>query len=213
MPNRLVTLDRNAYIASTAKIADPRSAGFAKMAMAWWDRHFSWSAEGCAALSSAEGVHLCYIFYKIDRYRTYITIHNIFTPLSQRRRGYAHELLKMVFDLAIAERVGRFRLTSVSRSLDFYLALDFVYWGVNSVGDYYCDLPLPPEGLDTLGASIAASDTRELVGKNLEAIYAKVNGNDAALTPEQGRILARDRVKMGEHYRLDDLFAAKNGSD
>ena len=208
-PYHLKQLDRTAYIASVATIQDPRTVNFANLALTWWDRHFGWSAQGAVVLSDAEQNHLCYVFYKIDRYREYMNIHNIFTPLDKRRKGYAHALLTMIFDLAIAGHVGRFKLCSVSRSLDFYLSLGFVYWGVNSVGDYYCDLPIPLKGLESLEAMIAASDTGGLIGKNLEAIYAKVNGNDASLTSEQSRILERDKIKMGESYLLDELSAIK----
>lgn len=206
-------LDRNAYIASVATIQDARTVKFANMSQGWWDKHYSWQAQGCVVLSNEEEMHLCYIFYQIDRYRMYMTIHNIFTPLAQRRKGYAHELLKMVFDVAVTGRVKRFKLTSISNSLDFYLSLGFVYWGVNSVGDYYCDLPLPVKGLDTLGVMIAGTTPLALAGKNMESIYTKVNGNAAGLSAEQGLILDSDKIKMGKSYMLEALQAMKKNSE
>jgi GNAT superfamily N-acetyltransferase len=209
----LKQLDRNAYIASVATIQDAKTVGFATMSLAWWDKHYSWQAHGCVVLCDAQERHLCYIFYQIDRYRMYMTIHNIFTPLAQRRKGYAHELLKMVFDLAIAGDVKRFKLSSVSRSLDFYLALGFVYWGINSVGDYYCDLPIPPEGLDTLDAMVRSSGIPALIGKNLEKICTKVGGMASGLSPAQRLILDSDKIKMGESYMLEALQAIKKRSE
>jgi hypothetical protein len=206
----LKSLDRNAYIDSVNTIADERSVRFATMSMKWWDRHFSWRAQGCTVLCDDKENHLCYLFYKIDRYNRYLTIHNIFTPLARRREGYAHELLKMVFELAIEKHVKRFKLDSISKSLDFYLALGFVYWGVNSVGDYYCDLPIPTAGLATLGAMVKRSDVQTLVGGSLEKIYAKVNGNDTALSCEQTLILDSDKQKMQGAYMLNTLLDARN---
>ncbi len=205
----LLHLDRNAYIASVATIQDPKTLKFADMSLKWWDRHFSWEAHGCVVLCDADNAHLCYIFYKIDRYRMYMTIHNIFTPLAYRRKGYAHALLNMVFDLAIARHVKRFKLDSISRSLDFYLALGFVYWGVNSVGDYHCDLPMPTEGLDTLSVMVKRSDVQTLIGGSLEKIYAKVNGNDTVLSCEQALILDTDKLKMRSAYMLNALLDIK----
>jgi len=203
-------LDRNAYIASTAEITDAKSIKFADMSLKWWDKHFSWQAHGCVVLCDSENAHLCYIFYNIDRYRMYMTVHNIFTPLALRRNGYAYELLKMVFDIAISGHVKRFKLTSISKSLDFYLALGFVYWGVNSIGDYYCDLPVPLQGLDTLGAMVLNADTLTLTGINPEMIRTKVSGMAAGLTPEQILILDSDKIKMGGSYLLDALLDLDN---
>lgn len=198
-------LDRNAYLDSIAKIADPKTVRFATMSMEWWDRHFSWKAQGCMALTNESGDHLCYIFYSIDRYHEYMTIHNIFTPLDERRKGYAYELLSTVFDLAHAAHVRRFRLVSISRSLDFYLSLGFVYWGLNSVGDYYCDLPMPTKGLGGLADMVEKADMAFLVGRKLDAICAKVNGNELKLTVEKSRIFETDKRKMKAFYMFDEL--------
>lgn len=206
----LASLNRNDYIASINTIDDERSIRFATMSMQWWDRHFSWRAQGCTVLCDEEENHLCYLFYKIDRYNRYLTIHNIFTPLAGRRQGYAQMLLTMVFDLAIAGQVKRFRLDSISRSLDFYLSLGFVYWGVNSVGDYHCDLPIPTGGLETLGAMVKRSDMQTLIGGSLEKIYAKVNGNDTALSCEQAQVFDSDKLKMRSAYMFKALLDIKN---
>lgn len=206
----LKRLDRSAYLDSVGKIEDQKTLLFAQMSLKWWDEHFLWSKHACLVLSNEENEHLCYLFYKIDRYRMYMTVHNIFTPLSKRRNGYAHVLLKMLFDLAISEKVGRFKLTSVSRSLDFYLSLGFVYWGVNSVGDYYCDLPIPAEGLGRLSSMIEGSDTTALLGRSFEQISKKVKGNEEQLSASQTLIYKSDTIKMGEHYRLKSLLLHKS---
>ncbi|MDA3946632.1 MAG: GNAT family N-acetyltransferase [Helicobacteraceae bacterium] len=198
----LKQLDRNEYIASVATIHDPRTLKFADMSMKWWDRYYSWRAHGCMVLSDKENAHLCYIFYKIDRHLNYMTIHNIFTPLIQRRKGYAQALLSMVFDVAVAQNVKRFRLTSISNSLDFYLSLGFVYWGVNSVGDYYCNLPIPAEGLDGLSEMVLGSETKALLGNAAASIHTKTDGNETRLSDQQGLIYDSDLIKMGKNYML-----------
>jgi GNAT superfamily N-acetyltransferase len=201
----IINLDRKAYLASVDEIADAPTRRFADMSLKWWDRHFSWSAQGCAVLCSEKDEHLCYLFYKIDRYRDYITFHNIFTPLAQRRCGYARMLLNMVFMLAIAQHVKRFRITSISRSLDFYLPLGFAYWGVNSVGDYYCDLPVPAEGLEGLDAMVRDEKTSTLIGNAGDAIRKKIGRNETKLDTEQTRIYEGDIDKMGARYLHDDF--------
>lgn len=202
-------LDRKAYQSSVAEIADDSTRRFADMSMRWWDRHFSWKANGCAVLCDEEGAHLCYLFYKIDCYRDYITFHNLFTPLSRRRRGYARALMHQVFLIAVKEHVRRFRITSISRSLDFYLPLGFAYWGVNSVGDYYCDLPVPSDGLDGLERMVQNSDTSTLIGNAAGSIHKKIDGNEANLGTDQTEIYEKDIVKMGKSYLHDDFTGSE----
>ena len=204
-PYHLIHLDREAYIFSTSKIADIKTLNFSKMSLGWWDKHFNWKAQGCVVLSDADGEHLSYVFYKIDRYHQYMTIHNIFTPLVQRRNGYAKELLNMLFDIAVIKKVRRFKLVSVSKSLDFYMALGFVYWGLNSVGDYYCNLPVPSDGLYGLEAMTRDTNIETLIGRHLNEIYTKVNGNDIKLDLIKSKLYDEDKVKMLTRYRLTDL--------
>ncbi len=211
-PYHLVHLNREDYITSTSKITDTKTLNFSKMSLQWWDRHFSWKVHGCVVLSDAQGEHLCYVFYKIDRYHQYMTIHNIFTPQIQRRKGYAKELLTMIFDIAVVKKVRRFKLVSVSKSLDFYLSLGFIYWGLNSVGDYYCNLPVPADGLAGLMAMTKSTDMHMLVGGHSNDIFSKIKDNDLKLDKTQSQIYEEDKTKMKNHYRLNDLNHYKQAS-
>ncbi len=201
-------LDRDAYIASVATIRDAKTVKFANMSLAWWDTHHIWFQQGCVVLCDAQQNHLCYVFYKIDRYREYMQVHNIFTPSAERRKGYAYALLELIFEHALTQKVKRFKLTSISRSLDFYIALGFVYWGINSVGDYYCDLPIPAEGLESLDAMVKGSNIQELMGKSAAQIHKKTDGNEGRLTPQQNLIYESDLLKMGSSYRRTDFQKA-----
>ncbi len=202
-------LDREAYSRSTANIDDTKSVGFARQAREWWDRHFSWKAQGCIVLADETDRHLSYIFYKIDRYGDYITVHNLFTPCRYRRSGYARELLRRVFEEASEAHVRRFRMTSVPQSLAFYQSLGMVYWGINGVGDYYCDLPLPEGGLSGVPAMVRKMTVSELVGKSFDTIYTKVGGNEALLSPEQHLAFESDCLKLAEGYMYDALMDLK----
>jgi hypothetical protein len=201
----LIRLNRQAYIDSTAKISDEKTRRFSKMSLQWWDSHFFWGRYGCMVLADERENHLCYVFYKIDRYRQYLSIHNIFTPLIMRRKGYAHELLKMVFEIAVLEKVGRFKLTSISTSLDFYLSLGFIYWGINSVGDYYCDLPVPAKGLGGMQVMTETFSTEALIGTSLANIFKKVKDGDEQLSSTQSRLYEQDKHKMKRGYRFTEL--------
>jgi len=200
-------LSRDSYEDSIKKIEDIKTVNFANMSLKWWDKKLGWYTKGCAALTDVENNHLSYIFYKIDRYNKYITIHIIFTPLSKRRNGHANLLLDMVFDFALLQHVSRFRMASVSKSLDFYLSMGFVYWGVNSVGDYYCDLPIPHDGLNGIKKMIQSKTIPELIGKQFDVIYKKIENNNIRLTVEQKLIYNADLVKLNTSYLLDELLS------
>ncbi len=202
----LQNLGRKAYIASIATIADARTRKFANMSLNWWDEHFIWELHGCVVLCDTEQNHLCYIFYKIDRYKMYLNIQNIFTPLCERRKGYAQQLLSMVFNLAVLGDVKRFKLTCISNSLDFYLSFGFIYWGVNSVGDYYCDLPIPFDGLEGVAFMTQTQSNLFLLGSKTEPIYEKTKEHNTLLNIAQTLIYDKDLLKMRKSYRLEKLL-------
>jgi len=203
-------LNRKEYVKSIESIKDIKTVNFARMSLNWWDKKFGWYIKGCMVLTDSKKNHLSYIFYKIDRYNEYITIHNIFTPLSKRRNGYANTLLTMIFDLALSQNVNRFKLTSISKALDFYASLGFIYWGVNSVGDYYCDLPIPSSGLIGVSFMIKNTNVDTLIGNKLDNIYSKVKDNNENLTVSQTIIYNNDLIKLGESYLLNKILSIKS---
>jgi len=203
-------LNRDAYLASIATITDTQTLKFAKLSLYWWDERSKWYSKGCVCLCDSDNNHLSYLFFTIDPYRMCLLIHNIFTPLDMRRKGYAFSLLNEIFNIAIERDIKRFKLSSISKSLDFYLSLGFRYWGLNSMGDYYCDLPIPKNGLNTLNEMLRDMDNVTLLGKNMEEIYAKVNGNSRKLNRRQLEIYEDDKIKMGDRYMLHFLMSQKD---
>ncbi|MGA9047037.1 GNAT family N-acetyltransferase [Sulfuricurvum sp.] len=205
----LESLNRDAYITSIATIQDYESIRFADQSLAWWDRHFSWNTQGCAVLCNENNEHLCYLFSKIDRYSEYLTLYNLFTPLMKQHKGYATHMLRLILDQALKKHVKRITFSSVSSSLDFYQLLGFIYWGINDIGDYYCNLPLPQSGLDGIIAMIQESDIKTLIGSNLTKINAKIDENERRLTPAQILIYEADIVKLGKSYVREELKILK----
>jgi len=206
LPNRVISVNRKEYMESIADITDAKSRGFADMALQWWDRHYSWNAGGTVILTDEAGRHLCYLFYKIDRYREYLTIHNILTPLCHRRHGYAFELLHWVFEEAVREHVGRFKAVCVPQSLAFYLSLGFCYWGLTSTKDYYCNLPIPVGGLDGLREMVDRESAETLVGTELQIIHDKVIDNDAGLNAAQQLVHNEGVSTLRRSYRNSELM-------
>lgn len=205
----LQSLGRDQYVASIALIQDAPSLRFADQSLAWWDHHFSWNAQGCYVLCDENNTHVCYLFSKIDRYAEYLTLYNLFTPLVHRRNGYATLMLKMILDAALKQHVKRITFSSISSSLDFYTVLGFIYWGINEIGDYYCNLPLPKEGLEGIVSMTQKSDIEQLIGKHIDTIFTKIDGNEDRLSAEQILLYEADIVKLGAHYAHNRLQVLK----
>lgn len=196
----LCFLGRDAYIESVSRIADEKTQQFADQSLSWWDRHASWKSSRCAVLCDADENHLCYLFSRIDRYHEYITLYNLFTPLLHRRHGYATALLRIVLESAVDEHVRRITFSSVSSSLDFYKSLGFIYWGINDIGDYYCNLPLPRGGLDAIEQMSTTESTAILLGNSKKLIQSKIHGNESRLTDEQHLRFESDKRRLGDSY-------------
>ncbi|MDD2830159.1 MAG: hypothetical protein PHW18_11350 [Sulfuricurvum sp.] len=202
---RLHPLNRDEYLLSVSTITDTESKRFAIQALAWWDRHFSWKAQGCNVLIDNEGKHVCYIFSKIDRYSEYLTVYNLFTPLIDRRQGFAEELLDSTINHALSKHVRRIHFTSVSDSLDFYTSLGFIFWGINDIGHYYCDLPIPKNGLIGFEEMIKFSTNTTLLGSKMEKIYSKVVDNEGKLTLKQNQKHTANCLKLGDKWIYNPL--------
>lgn len=196
----LCFLGRQEYIDSISLIHDEKTQRFADQSLAWWDRHASWKVHRCAVLCDEENNHLCYLFSRIDRYGEYITLYNLFTPLLHRRHGYATVLLQRILSSAVEKHVRRITFSSISGSLDFYMALGFIYWGINKIGDYYCNLPLPSGGLNAIAHMSATASTDVLIGNSRLLIHSKVDGNEIYLSPEQNITYKADKIRLGKYF-------------
>jgi GNAT superfamily N-acetyltransferase len=198
-------LTRAEYNDSISLILDPKTQRFADQAKSWWDRHFSWNAQGCDVLIDEDGRHVSYLFSKVDRYHEYLIIYNLFTPQCDQRHGYAHALLEQIIARSLENKVKRITFSSVSDSLDFYLSLGFVFWGINAIGDYHCDLPIPKEGLNGFNLMTKTLDLKLLAGSRFEKIYAKVHGNREKLSTKQALRHQQDCVKLTEQWSMETL--------
>ena len=208
MEYHLANLSKKEYIDSVANIEDKQTRHFAKISLEWWDKHYSWYTQGCVVLRDTRGTDLSYIFYKIDRYAQNLNIHTLFTPLIYRHKGYARELLHLVFNRALVKNVSRFHLSCVSSSLAFYLPLGFVFWGLNSQKDYYCNMPLPQEGLASLIHN--TDSTKELIADQSGFISQKIDQNHEDLTQIQTDLYEKDKKFLGESYRLREFLDCRS---
>ncbi|HHD77297.1 MAG TPA: N-acetyltransferase [Campylobacteraceae bacterium] len=205
---KTILLSRNDYTDSIAAVDDPKSRRFAEQSLAWWDKHFNWKKHKCLVLVDEKEQHLAYLFAMNDRYLQYLTIHNLFTPLTHRYQGHATLLLAEQFQMSIVKNVKRFKLCVVPQALKFYDKFGFIYWGINTAGDYYCDLPLPLSGLSGVDAMVQKSSDKELIGNKIETIQNRTRQNGANLNDSATQQFTADKKWLGKRYRhqtIDDM--------
>jgi predicted GNAT family acetyltransferase len=202
---KTIILDHSQYLKSIASIEDEATLRFARQAESWWNRHFSWKRDGCHVLTNDSGEHLAYLFYKLDRYREYLTIHNIFTPRAHRTQGYAMSMLETLFLQSADKNVGRFKMNCTSGALEFYAKLSLVYWGVDGAGNYFCDLPLPANGIPGIPEMIKSRSSRQLLNGNALSIYQKVSSNGENFEAMEEARFRTDKKRLGKAYRHLEL--------
>lgn len=201
----IVTYPRDQYLESVQKIEDFDSLKFAKQALDWWDDYYSWIKEPPLCLKD-HGQDVCYLFYSVSRNHQYMTIHNIFTPKKYRFNGYAYILLKYFFEKLAIDDIKRFKMYCVSSSLKFYLKLGAVFWGVNEIGQYYCDLKMPKSDIKEIIEIGEKENIENIELHEFKKIYEKLNLNGKKFDEKQIIIHEECLKLIGEKYLFEKVL-------
>lgn len=198
-------LNREEYLHSISMIKDESTKKFALMALEWWDSFFSWNRNKCRVLTINKQ-HVAYIFSHNNKNKEYVTIHNIFTPLEFRRQNYGYTLLNEILKKAFQNNIRRLKLSVIPKALPFYKKLGLVYWGINRVGDFYCDLPLNKNAILGIDEVVKNSSNQDLLGDRRDYILSKVQLNHRGLKEDAERLFLENKTFLGESYRYDELI-------
>lgn len=200
----IVELSRAEYLNSSQQIEDLNSLKFAKQAMDWWDDYHSWTKFPPLCMRENDE-DVCYLFYEVSKNKEYLTIHNIFTPKAYRNEGYAFVLLEYLFATLVHRDIKRFKLFCVSSSIDFYNKIGMNYWGVNHLGQYYCDFKMPHLSILEIPKIVKDADINEFSDEDLLKIYEKLR-LDGKEFDEKGKKIYDDCLKkMGKRYIFEKL--------
>lgn len=206
----IIELTRAQYLLSAQKIKDFDSLQFANQAMLWWDDYYSWSRFPPLCMRENDE-DICYLFYEVSKNGEYLTIHNVLTPKVHRGKGYAFALLEHLFLTLTHKNIERFKLLCVSSSIDFYNKLGMNYWGVNHLGQYYCDFKMPRSSLLEIPQIVEETDVNEFTDENLLKIYEKVRLDGKEFDVKDKKIHDDCLKKMGKRYIFKKLhIRAKN---
>eukprot|EP01155_Anaeramoeba_flamelloides_P026474 Anaeramoba_flamelloidesa818378_102.p1 GENE.a818378_102~~a818378_102.p1 ORF type:complete len:212 (-),score=10.70 a818378_102:129-764(-) len=199
-----VELTRDEYLESVRQIEDYDTLKFSKQALDWWDDYYSWIKNPPLILQD-DNEDKCYLFYHISKDNQYLTIHNIFTPKNFRFKGFAYKLLRYLFLFLSKKNIKRIKMYCVSSSLNFYMSLGFKFWGVNNLGQYYCDFKMPKKIGD-----IKDIVNHEIIGnisqKNFDEIYEKLKSNGDGFDEKQLEIHNQAIRLMGDRYLFKDTY-------
>ncbi len=172
--------------------------------MLWWDDYYSWSRFPPLCMRENDE-DICYLFYEVSKNGEYLTIHNVLTPKVHRGKGYAFALLEHLFLTLAPENIKRFKLLCVSSSIDFYNKLGMNYWGVNHLGQYYCDFKMPRSSLLEIPKIVEDTNVTEFTDENLLKIYEKVRLNGKEFDAKDKKIHDDCLKKMGKRYIFEKL--------
>ncbi len=198
-------LNREQYIASVANIQHTSSQEFAQQSLDWWDSYYSWNKFPCLCLEE-NGEDVCYLFYHISRNNQYLTIHNILTPFKSRFHGYAKQLLTLLFNkILLHADIERVKMYCVSSSLQFYMNLGIDFWGVNRIGQYYADFPMPQSNIQEIKELMTNEDLTQLSTKNRNSIYNKLKQNGKEFNPKELAIFKQSLSLLKDRYRFQEL--------
>lgn len=204
------TLTREQYLDSTSTITHIASKEFAKQALEYCDDFYSWDDYPCICLEE-QGEDVCYLFYHLSRDKRYLTIDNILTPFEHRYKGYAKYMLGFLFQkFSKGSIIQRVKMFCVSSSLHFYMKLGIDFWGVNSLGQYYTEFPLPKNGIDEIKVLMKKETLSTLYNREIKALYKKLELNGSKLGEEESKIFNKSLKLMGKRYRFKELYDLVN---
>lgn len=201
----IIELTRDEFFESAQSIEDYDSLTFSKHCLDWWDNYFSWTKFPPLCLVDDEEEHVCYLFYNISKDNQYLTIHNLLTPKAYRCKGYAKVLFAHLFEKVAEQNIERFKMYCVSSSLSFYNNLGLEYWGINDLGQYYCDYKMPKENIDEIPDIVKNASLFELGDRAILGIYEKLKNNGQELGEKRWDIYEEILEKFQDRFHFDKL--------
>ncbi|RXJ56204.1 GNAT family N-acetyltransferase [Candidatus Marinarcus aquaticus] len=201
----IIELTRDEFFESVQSIEDYDSLNFSKHCLDWWDNYFSWTKFPPLCLVDDEEEHVCYLFYNISKDNQYLTIHNLLTPKAHRYKGYAKMLFAYLFEKVADQNIERFKMYCVSSSLSFYNKLGLEYWGINDLGQYYCDYKMPKETIDEIPDIVKNASLFELGDSAILGIYEKLKNNGQELEEKRWDIYEEILEKFQDRFHFDQL--------
>jgi hypothetical protein len=127
------------------------------------------------------------------------------TPKANRFHGYAKTILNYLFQKVSNQKIQRLKMYCVSSSLSFYTKLGFEYWGVNDLGQYYCDFKMPKNSIEEIPKIVAKSNLDEIDNTVLLQIYEKLKHNGKQLDDKKLAIFEDSLEILQEKYHFDAL--------
>lgn len=199
-------LNRQEYIDSATQMNHFKSLKFAKNALDLWDEYYSWEKNPCLALyHDHDSRAICYLFYHISKDNEYLTIDYLLTPQKHRDHGYAKAILSVLFnDILHNQNISRVKLSSVASSIKFYLKLGVDFWGVNSIGQYYTDFPMP-DSLSDIPNMMRDNHLSDLSDIKLNKIYDRLKSNGSLFENKELIAFNKSTHIMQGRYRFEEL--------
>lgn len=204
-------LNREQYLQSVMKMNHFQSLQFAKQSLDRWDEYFSWVKSPCLCLVNDDGLDVCYLFYYVSKDDKYLTIENILTPYPNRFNGYAKKMLTILFNVILLNsKIQRVKMYCVSSSLQFYMNLGIDFWGVNKIGQYYTEFPMPKCDICEIKLLMNNEHFQTVSQDYINLIYNKLKENGSLFDIKEKKIFNKSLLLLQERYRFKELYDIVN---
>ena len=199
-------LNPEQYLQSTSSITHIGSKEFATQAYEYCNNFIKWEEFPCISLEVDNRI-VCYLFYHLSKDKRYLSIDNILTDFEYRHNGYAKYLLSFLFKKfsqgSITQRV---KMYCVSSSLKFYMKLGVDFWGVNHLGQYYTEFPIPKNGIDEIKTLMKNETLSTLYKRELQSIYKKLKLNGSSFNKNEKEVFDNSLKLLKNRYRFKELY-------
>jgi len=204
-------LNREQYLQSVMKMNHFQSLQFAKQSLDRWDDYFSWVKSPCLCLVDNDGLDVCYLFYYVSKDNKYLTIENILTPYPSRFNGYAKKMLTILFNtILLNSKIQRVKMYCVSSSLQFYMNLGIDFWGVNKIGQYYADFPMPKCDICEIKLLMSNEHFQTVSQDDRNVIYNNLKENGSLFDIKEKKIFDKSLLLLKKRYRFGELYDIVN---
>lgn len=203
---KIKNLSPEQYLQLTSKITHTGSKEFAFQAYEYCNKFIKWDKFPCISLE-VDNIVVCYLFYHLSKDKRYLSIDNILTDFEYRHNGYAKYMLSFLFKKfskgSITQRV---KMYCVSSSLEFYMKLGVDFWGVNHIGQYYTEFPIPKNGIDEIKTLMKNETLSTLYKREVQSIYKKLELNGRSFNKKEKEVFDNSLKLLKNRYRFKELY-------
>lgn len=97
----------------------------------------------------------------------------------------------------------------VATSVQFYMKLGMDFWGVNTLGQYYTEFPMPKNHINEIPKLMENENLSTLSLEELNILYSKLGENGATFNKKEKDAFENCLLILGRRYRFSEFCKAR----